>query len=123
MDWGYNSIRPLAGALPHDFTETTLIHIGIDIERNVGILPWGKELPLKPFFGVMGVAPPPAWGAISTIQPRAHGGNLDNKELTAGATLFLPVWTEGAMFSVGDGHGCQGDGERSEEHTSELQSL
>src|SRR3546814_12296858 len=99
MDWGYNSIRPLAGALPHDFTETTLIHIGIDIERNVGILPWGKELPLKPFFGVMGVAPPPAWGAISTIQPRAHGGNLDNKELTAGATLFLPGWPAGAMRS------------------------
>lgn len=111
MDWGYNIIRPLAGALPHDFAESTLTHIGIDIERNVGILPWGKELPLKPFFGVMGVAPPPAWGAISTIQPRAHGGNLDNKELVAGATLFLPVWAEGALFSVGDGHGCQGDGE------------
>ena len=111
MDWGYNIIRPLSGALPYDFTETTLIHIGIDIERNVATMPWGKELPLKPFFGVMGVAPPPAWGTISTIQPRAHGGNLDNKELVAGATLFLPVWAEGALFSVGDGHGCQGDGE------------
>src|SRR3546814_77463 len=68
MDWGYNIIRPLAGALPHDFTETTLIHIGIDIERNVGILPWGKELPLKPFFGVMGVAPPRSEEHTSELQ-------------------------------------------------------
>jgi acetamidase/formamidase len=66
---------------------------------------------LKPFFGVMGVAPPKAWGAISSIQPRAHGGNLDNTLLVPGSTLFLPVHVEGANFSVGDGHGAQGDGE------------
>jgi acetamidase/formamidase len=59
----------------------------------------------------MGVAPPPNWGRISTIQPRAHGGNIDNKELVAGTTLYLPVHVEGAMFSCGDGHGAQGDGE------------
>ncbi len=59
----------------------------------------------------MGVAPPPEWGRISTKEPRAHGGNLDNKELVAGSTLFLPVHVEGALFSVGDGHGMQGDGE------------
>ncbi len=59
----------------------------------------------------MGVAPPPEYGAISTKEPREHGGNLDNKELTAGSTLFLPVWVPGANFSVGDGHGVQGDGE------------
>jgi acetamidase/formamidase len=57
------------------------------------------------------VAPPPAWGSISTIQPRAHGGNLDNKELIPGATLYLPVFNNGAGFSVGDGHAVQGDGE------------
>src|SRR4029079_5142286 len=82
-----------------------------DRERNMARLPWGLELPLRPFFGVMGVAPPPAWGAISSIQPRAHGGNLDLKELVPGATLYLPVHSEGAGFSVGDGHAVQGDGE------------
>jgi acetamidase/formamidase len=74
-------------------------------------LPWGTEVPLRPFFGVLGVAPPPAWGRVSSIQPRAHGGNMDNKELVAGATLFLPIWNEGALFSAGDGHAVQGDGE------------
>jgi acetamidase/formamidase len=59
----------------------------------------------------MGVAPPPQYGRISTIEPREHGGNLDNKELVAGTTLFLPVWAPGALFSAGDGHGVQGDGE------------
>jgi acetamidase/formamidase len=110
-DWGYNVIRPLAGTLPEDFHESTLIHIPVDRARNVCTLPWGTELALAPFFGVMGVAPPPAFGTISSIQPRVHGGNLDNKELTAGSTLFLPVWVEGGLFSVGDGHGVQGDGE------------
>ena len=59
----------------------------------------------------MGVAPPKAWGRITSIVPRAHGGNLDNKELVAGATLYLPVFVEGGLFSCGDGHGAQGDGE------------
>ena len=68
-------------------------------------------LPLQPFFGVMGVAPKPEYGVLSTKEPREHGGNLDNKELGAGSTLFLPVWVEGARFSAGDGHGVQGDGE------------
>ena len=77
----------------------------------VGRLPWGLDLPLRPFFGVMGVAPPPHWNRCTSIIPRAFGGNLDNKELVAGATLFLPVFTAGALFSCGDGHGAQGDGE------------
>lgn len=111
LDWGYNYAKPLAGALPDDFDEMNLIHIRLDAERMTGTLPWGLELPLKPFFGVMGVAPPPAWGMISSIQPRLHGGNLDNKELVAGSTLFLPIHLDGALFSCGDGHGCQGDGE------------
>ena len=83
----------------------------MDRDRDVCILPWGGELPLRPFFGVMGVAPPPAYGTISSIQPRVHGGNMDNKELVAGTTLYLPVWVDGARFSAGDGHGLQGDGE------------
>ena len=110
-DWGYNMIRPLAGTLPEDFHETTLMHIPVDTGRGVCTLPWGTELDLAPFFGVMGVAPPPEFGTIASKEPRIHGGNLDNKEMTAGSTLFLPVWVPGANFSVGDGHGVQGDGE------------
>jgi acetamidase/formamidase len=110
-DWGYNVVRPLAGALPYDFDETRLTHIPLDAERNTGQLPWGLEIPLRPFFGVMAVAPPPAWGTISTLPPRQNGGNLDNKELVAGTTLYLPIFVENALFSAGDGHGVQGDGE------------
>ena len=111
QDWGYTFVRPLAGALPLDFATGEQMILALDRERNVGRLPWGTELPLRPFFGVIGVAPPPAWGMISTIQPRAHGGNLDNKELIAGTTLYLPVHAEGGRLSLGDGHGVQGDGE------------
>jgi len=110
-DWGFNVIRPLAGALPDDFERSRLIHIPLDRARMVGKLPWGLELPLKPFFGVMAVAPPPAWGAVASPPPRRNGGNIDNKELGAGATLYLPIHVDGAQFSVGDGHGVQGDGE------------
>jgi acetamidase/formamidase len=110
-DWGYNLIRPLAGALPDDFANTRLIHIPLDRARMVGRLPWGLELPLKPFFGVMVVAPLPAWGPVPSPPPRRNGGNMDNKELVAGTTLYLPIHVDGALFSVGDGHGVQGDGE------------
>ncbi|MBL6456827.1 acetamidase/formamidase family protein [Belnapia sp. T6] len=110
-DWGYNTIRPLAGTLPEDFHEPAMMVIPIDRAARTCRLPWGTELPLAPFFGVMGVAPPPAFGRISSKEPRIHGGNLDNKELVAGSTLFLPVFVPGANFSVGDGHGVQGDGE------------
>jgi acetamidase/formamidase len=110
-DWGYNVIRPLAGALQDDFHEKRVIHIPLDAERMTGRLPWGLDLPLKPFFGVMAVAPPAAWGAVSTLPPRKNGGNLDLKQLVAGTTLYLPIHVDGALFSVGDGHGAQGDGE------------
>ena len=111
QDWGFNVILPLLGTLPHDYDTPRLVNIPIDIERNVGIMPWGLELELAPFFGVMGVAPPPAFGRIASKEPRIHGGNLDNKELTQGSTLYLPVFVPGANFSAGDGHGVQGDGE------------
>src|SRR5256714_5852125 len=104
-------IGPIAGALPDDFDTLTLIHIPLDREKNIGRLPWGLDLPLAPFFGVMAVAPPPGWGMISTLPPRRNGGNLDNKELVAGTTLYLPIHVDGALFSCGDGHGVQGDGE------------
>jgi acetamidase/formamidase len=110
-DWGYNFVRPLSGALPDDFAVRHLMHIGVDADRMTGRMPWGQEIPLAPFFGVMAVAPPPGWGLVSTLPPRRNGGNLDNKELVAGTTLYLPIHVDGAMFSVGDGHGAQGDGE------------
>jgi acetamidase/formamidase len=111
QDWGYTFVRPLAGALPNEVDAFEQIIARLDRERSMAWLPWGLEIPLRPFFGVMGVAPPKAWGLISSIQPRAHGGNLDNKELVPGSTLYLPVFNEGAGFSVGDGHAVQGDGE------------
>jgi acetamidase/formamidase len=74
-------------------------------------MPWGGTLALSPFFGVMGVAPPSSWGRITSVIPRAHGGNMDNKELGPGTTVYFPVFNEGALFTVGDGHGVQGDGE------------
>ena len=111
QDWGFNVIRPLAGTLPLDFADTTLCHLQLDAEAGIAQLPWGRTLDLAPFFGVMGVAPPKSWGRVSTIEPRAFGGNLDNKELVAGTTLYLPVYEPGALFSCGDGHGAQGDGE------------
>ena len=74
-------------------------------------MPWGAEIELAPFVGVMGVAPPPVYGAVTSIVPREFGGNMDLKELVAGTTLYLPVWAPGALFSCGDGHGVQGDGE------------
>ncbi|NJO32975.1 MAG: amidase, partial [Rhodospirillales bacterium] len=110
-DWGYNHSGPLTGALPDDFPERRIMHITLDRRRMTGRLPWGLEIPLRPFFGVMAVAPPAAWGSVSTLPPRRNGGNLDNKELVAGTTLYLPIHLEEALFSVGDGHGAQGDGE------------
>ncbi len=111
MDWGFVSIVPLLGTLPDEFTEYETIHPRIDRVRGTCRLPWGMELPLDPFFGVIGVAPPPEWGCCSTNVPRAFGGNMDNKELKPGTTLYLPVFNEGALFYAGDGHGVQGDGE------------
>jgi acetamidase/formamidase len=104
-------IRPLSGALPGEFAESRSIVIALDRTRGVWRLPWGQDVPLRPFFGVMAVAPPAAWGVIPTPPPRRNGGNMDNKELVAGTTLYLPIFTDGALFSVGDGHGAQGDGE------------
>ena len=112
-DWGFCGFRPLAGTLPEDFPYRRVLHIPVDRTARTCTVPVGPgvTLPLAPFFGVMGVAPPPEWGTISTKEPRAHGGNLDNKEIGEGAVLFLPVQVEGALFSAGDGHGVQGDGE------------
>ncbi|WP_048647072.1 acetamidase/formamidase family protein [Nitratireductor soli] len=111
QDWGYMLIRPLLGTLPQHFDQERTVHIPIDRERRMASLPWGGELRLHPFLGVMGVAPPRHWQRITSLVPRLHGGNLDNKELVAGTVLYLPVLVDGALFSCGDGHAAQGDGE------------
>jgi acetamidase/formamidase len=111
QSWGYTAILPHLGALPDEFTDYERLFMEVDGAAGVARLPWGLDLPLDPFFGIMAVAPPPAWGRIGSPQPRAHGGNMDNKELKPGTTLYLPVFVEGALFSAGDGHGRQGDGE------------
>jgi acetamidase/formamidase len=111
QNWAYNTIRPLSGTLQDDFHRKRTLIIPLDRARMTARLSWGLELPLSPFFGIMAVAPPEAWGRITSIVPRAHGGNLDNKWLGAGTTLYLPVFNEGALFSCGDGHAVQGDGE------------
>ena len=111
QDWGWNLILPLFGTLPEDFNYTVRRFLPIDRAASTVALPWGENLALRPFFGIMGVAPPPEWGRVTSIVPRAHGGNMDNKELRPGTTVYFPVFTEGGLFSVGDGHGVQGDGE------------
>jgi acetamidase/formamidase len=111
QDWGFVQIMPLAGILPEEFPVEEIIHPRIDRTGNVAHLPWGATLPLDPFFGVLAVAPPPHWGACTSVIPRSFGGNMDNKALKPGATLYLPIYNDGALFYAGDGHGVQGDGE------------
>jgi len=111
QDWGFVAILPLLGTLPDEFTDYETIHPAVDHQRRLCIMPWGAEIPLAPFFGIMGVAPPPAWGRVGSAVPRSFGGNMDNKELKPGTILYLPVFNAGALFYAGDGHGVQGDGE------------
>ncbi len=110
-NWGWNLQVPWLGTLPEDFPELRRLHIRLDRSRGIAELPWGQELPLRPFFGNFGVAPPPGWGTLSSKEPRAFGGNMDNKELVVGSTTYFPVFVPGALFSAGDGHAVQGDGE------------
>ncbi|UDY35457.1 acetamidase/formamidase family protein [Dermatobacter hominis] len=88
----------------------------IDVDADEGVLSLrsGIVLPLRPFFGVLAVRPDPALGTLGTIPPGPFGGNIDCRELVAGSRLFLPTFTEGAGFLIGDGHGTQGDGEITE---------
>jgi len=111
QNWGWNLQLPLHGTLPEDFPEARRIHIPLDKQAMTARMPWGSDLPLRPFFGSFGVAPPPGYGECDSIVPREFGGNMDNKELIAGTTVYFPVFNEGALFSMGDGHAVQGDGE------------
>ncbi len=111
VPWAYNSFRPTAGFLPEDFPNSANKLIRLDVARNVGLFGPGIELPLHPFFGSMGVAPPAWAGRLNSAPPWMHAGNLDNRQLVEGTTLYIPVHVKGALFQVGDGHAGQGDGE------------
>jgi acetamidase/formamidase len=111
IPYGYNAFAPGRGFLPEDFPRPRMKIIRLDEKRMVGHFAKGIEIPLRPFFGSMGVAPPPGAGRISSGPPGIHAGNLDNKELVEGTTLFIPVHVRGALFAVGDGHAAQGNGE------------
>ena len=107
-EWGWTACIPGFGLLADDFTEAALRITRLD-GRHGELLP-GVRIPLAPFCGELGVAPPTE-GAFSTIPPDVYGGNMDTRHLTAGTKLFLPVFAPGGRFSLGDGHAAQGDGE------------
>ena len=111
LPYAYTAFGPRGGFLPEDFPRSRTKIIPLDAKRMVGQFAEGVEVPLRPFFGSMGVAPPPEVGRVSSVPPGVHAGNMDNKELVAGTTLFIPVHAKGALFAVGDGHAAQGDGE------------
>ena len=111
IPYAYNAFRYGAGFLTDDFPYARMKIIPLDRQRMVATFAPGVEIPLHPFFGSMGVAPPPAFGRYDSAPPTISGGNMDDKALVAGTTLFLPVWAEGALFEVGDGHAGQGNGE------------
>jgi acetamidase/formamidase len=112
VPYGFNAQRPYTGALPDEFPGFFRRVIPIDRQAKTATVAPGVVVPVpRPFFGVMGVAPLPVMGRISSAPPGVHTGNLDNRDLSAGTTLFMPVYTPGALFSVGDAHAAQGQGE------------
>jgi acetamidase/formamidase len=112
VDYGFNRVRPYTGALPDEFPGVFQRFIRIDRAAKKAEVAPGVVIPLDhPFFGTMGVAPPAIMGRISSAPPGIHAGNMDNKDIGAGASLYVPVYVPGAMFSVGDAHAAQGQGE------------
>jgi len=107
-DWGWTALIPGFGLLADEYPAPAL-KIWRLAEGWAEFAP-GIRIPLAPFCGEIGLAPAET-GAHSTIPPRRHGGNMDTKHLTAGATLYLPIEVPGALYSMGDGHAAQGDGE------------
>jgi acetamidase/formamidase len=109
LDYGYNGC---SGYLPENCDKEVPIKI-LQLDRKkmtAQFLP-GIVVPLKPFYGSIGVAPAPEIGRLSSNPPGRHAGNLDNRELVAGSTLLIPIFAKGALFEIGDGHAAQGDGE------------
>ena len=109
--YGYNMVSPMKGMFPGEEPRLETTIIPIDLASGLAEVAPGVTIKTRPFFGQLGVAPPPAWGRLDSRPPNRHGGNMDNKELLPGTRLLLPVAVESALFSVGDGHAAQGDGE------------
>jgi len=109
IDYGYNGC---SGYLPENCeTGVPVKIIPLDRKKMTAEFLPGIVIPLKPFYGSLGIAPEPAMGRLSSNPPGRHAGNLDNRELVAGSTLYIPVFARGALFEIGDGHAAQGDGE------------
>jgi len=111
IDYGYNGCsgqQPLRANCGQG-ANTLILKLNREAMTSE-VLP-GVVLPLKPFFGSMGVAPAPELGRVSSNPPGKHAGNMDNRELVAGSTIWIPVFAPGALFEIGDGHAAQGDGE------------
>ena len=111
IPYAYNGFRYGAGFLTDDFPYARVKIVPLDKARMVARFAPGVEVPLHPFFGSMGVAPPPAFGRYDSAPPTIIGGNMDDRALVAGTTLFFPVHAAGALFQAGDGHAAQGNGE------------
>ncbi|MCP4025854.1 MAG: acetamidase/formamidase family protein [Sphingomonas sp.] len=111
IPYAYNAFGYGTGFLTDDFPYSRIKIVPLDKRRMVAAFAPGIEVPLHPFFGSMGVAPPLAFGRYDSAPPSINGGNMDDKALVAGTTLFLPVHATGALFQVGDGHAAQGNGE------------
>lgn len=110
-DWGWMGVLPRFGVLAEDFGDTTILET-FPLDKTRGIVEFreGIRVPLRPFPGVMGVAPDTD-ELLGTIPPRENGGNLDDPHLVAGTTVYFPVFVPGALFSIGDTHAVQGLGE------------
>jgi acetamidase/formamidase len=111
VPWACNSFGVGRGFLPDDFPYSHSRLIPLDRDRMTGAFAPGVTIPLHPFFGSMGIAPPESAGRYNSAPPWMHAGNIDNKDLVAGTTLFIPVHAPGALFEAGDGHAGQGNGE------------
>ena len=111
IPYAYNGFRYGAGFLTDDFPYSRVKIVPLDAKRMVGHFGPGIEVPLHPFFGSMGVAPPLSFGRYDSTAPTISGGNMDDKDLVAGTSVFFPVYAPGALFEVGDGHAAQGNGE------------
>lgn len=109
-DWGWTAVVPGFGFLSDEFTEPYLKTFELNKDMQSVQFSEGINIPLEPFPGVMGVAPATD-SMLSTIPPRANGGNMDDPNITEGTTVYFPVFVEGALFSIGDAHATQGAGE------------
>jgi acetamidase/formamidase len=109
IDYGYNGC---SGFIPSNCDRAVPQKIlALDARTMTSPFTPGIVIPLRPFFGSIGVAPAPGLGRVSSNPPGRHAGNLDNRELVVGSTLYIPVFVPGALFEIGDGHAAQGDGE------------